>query len=125
MQPAHERRHHSADHDVMEMRDDEIGVGHMHIDGERGEKQSRQAADRKQPDETKRVEHRRLKRDRAFVQRRGPVENFDRRRNGDKKAEQRENHSGIDRLPADKHVMTPDEKTEHGDRHARAYATKS
>ena len=33
MQPAHEGRHHSTDHDVMEMRDHKIGVGHVHIDG--------------------------------------------------------------------------------------------
>src|SRR6266480_7398473 len=35
----HERHHHSAHHDVVKMSDDEIGVVHVNIDRERGEKQ--------------------------------------------------------------------------------------
>ena len=60
MQSAHERHHHAADHDVMEMRDDEVGVVHVDIDGERRQKQSGQPADGKQADETQRIEHRRF-----------------------------------------------------------------
>ena len=31
VQPAEERRDHAADHDVVEMRDDEVGLGQMHV----------------------------------------------------------------------------------------------
>ena len=50
----------AADHDVVEMRDDEIGVGEVHVERERGQEQPGQAADREQPDEAERVEHRRV-----------------------------------------------------------------
>src|ERR1043166_5196500 len=40
MQSAHEPRDHPADHEEMKMGDDEIGVVHMDIDRERGEKKS-------------------------------------------------------------------------------------
>jgi len=39
-------RHRSADHDVMEMRDHEVGIGHMDIDRDRREEQSGKTADR-------------------------------------------------------------------------------
>ena len=58
--PAHVRHHHAADHDVVEVGDDEIGVGHVHVDRERREEQPGQPADREQADEAERVEHRRV-----------------------------------------------------------------
>src|SRR4051794_18472772 len=58
VQPAHERRHHPANHDVMKMRDDEVGIGDVNIEAKRGEKKSSESADGKQPDEPERVEHR-------------------------------------------------------------------
>ena len=60
VQPAEVRRDHAADHDVVEMRDDEVGVGDVHVDGERGEEEPGQPADREQADEAERVEHRRV-----------------------------------------------------------------
>ena len=59
MHAAEVGRHGAADHDVVEMRDDEIGVGEMHVERERGEKQPGHAPDREQADEAERVEHRR------------------------------------------------------------------
>ncbi len=60
VQPAEEGRHRAAHHDVMEVRDDEIGVVDVDVDGQRGEEQPGQAAQREQADEAQRVEHRRL-----------------------------------------------------------------
>src|SRR5437868_13478952 len=59
----------SADHDVMEMRDDEIRVVDMHIDALRSQKESSHPADREQSDETECVQHRRLQPDRSFIER--------------------------------------------------------
>ena len=69
MQPGEVGRDHAADHDVVEMRDDEIGVVQMHVGGERGQEQAGQAADGEQADEAERVEHRRVEADVALVQR--------------------------------------------------------
>src|SRR5438552_277882 len=55
----------AANHDVVEVREDEVRVGHVHVDRNRREEESRQPADREQPDESVRVEHRRLPRHRA------------------------------------------------------------
>ena len=41
MQAAHERGHHSTNHDVMKMSDHEIGVGDMHVQAKRSQKQTR------------------------------------------------------------------------------------
>ena len=67
----------------------------------------------------KRVEHRRLEADRALVDRRRPVEDLDRRRDGDEEAEEREDHPGVDRLAGDEEVVAPDEEAEDRDRQRR------
>src|SRR5207249_8015683 len=85
MQPAHEPSDHSADHDVMEVGDDEISVVHVNIHRERGEKKSGETADHKQSDESQRVKHWRGEMDRAFVQSRCPVKNFHARRDSNQK----------------------------------------
>ena len=61
------------------MRDDEIGVAEVNVRCQRRQKQPRQSADREQADEPKAIKHRRVIRDRSFVKRRRPVENFNRR----------------------------------------------
>ena len=60
VQAAEVGHHRAADHDVVEVRDDEVGVVHVHVEAERGEEQPGQAADGEQADEAERVEHRRL-----------------------------------------------------------------
>jgi hypothetical protein len=45
----------AAHHDVVEMRDHEIGVGDVYIDSQASHEESRQAADRKQSDEAEGV----------------------------------------------------------------------
>jgi hypothetical protein len=41
----------------------------------------------------------------AFVHRRGPIEYFDGRRNGDQEAQKRENHAGVHGLSGNEHVV--------------------
>ena len=59
VQAAQEGDHRAADHHVMEMRDDEVGVVHVHVDGQRAEEQPGQPADAEEEEEAERVEHRR------------------------------------------------------------------
>src|SRR5277367_1959432 len=102
----------TADHDVVKMRDDEIGAVEVHVCGERGEEQSGEAAHRKEADEAERVEHRRVVGNRAFIERGGPVENFHRGGNRDEEAEHRENQAGVNGLASDEHVMAPDQEAD-------------
>ena len=55
------RHHRAADHDVVEVGDDEVGVVHVHVDRERRQEQARQPADREQADEAEGVQHRRVR----------------------------------------------------------------
>ena len=82
---------------------------------ERRQEQAGQAADREQADEAERVEHRRLERDRALVERRRPVEHLDRRGDRDREAEEREHHRRVRRVAGDEHVVAPDEEAEARD----------
>ena len=84
---------HAADHYVMEVRDDEVGVGQMDIDCHGRQEQAGKSADGEQPDEAERVQHGRFIGDRAFIHGGGPVENLDRRRHGHQKAEKGEYHA--------------------------------
>ena len=76
-----------ANHDVMKVSDDEISVMHMHIHAQRRQKQAGQSAHGEKANETACVKHGSMKRDRAFIEGGGPVEDFDRRRNRDHVAE--------------------------------------
>src|SRR5438067_500276 len=60
---AHKGSDHSADHDVVKMGDNEVGVRQMNVYRQGGEEQPGQTADDEQPDETQGVKHRRLERD--------------------------------------------------------------
>jgi hypothetical protein len=78
----------TADHDVMKVGDDKVGIVHMDVDAEGGEKHTGQAADGKETDEAQGVDHGRVVRDRSFVERGGPIENLDRRRDRHEKTQQ-------------------------------------
>ena len=54
-------------------------------------------------------------RNRTLVKGGSPVEDLDRRRDGDQETQDGENHSGVDGLAADKHVVTPYEEADRGD----------
>ena len=72
-----------------------------------------------QPHEAVGVEHRRLERDRALVERRRPVEHLDRRRNRHREAQEREHHRGVGRDAGDEHVVRPHDEAEDRDRQRR------
>ena len=105
----------SADHDVVEVGDDEVGVVDVDVDAERRQEQPGQAADQEQSEEGIGVEHRRLERDRALVERRRPVERLHRRRDRHREAQEREHHRRVDRDAGDEQVVGPDQEAEHGD----------
>ena len=115
VQPAEISHDRAADHDVVEVRDDEVRVGHVHVDADRRQEQSGEPSDREQPDEAVRVEHRRLPRHRALVHRRRPVEDFHRRRNCHEKAEDRKDQRRVDRFAGHEHVMAPHEESKNRD----------
>ncbi len=77
MHPAKVTHHRAANHDVVEVGNDEVGVGDMHVNPQRGQEQSGKTSHGKQADETKGVQHGSGKRNRAFVHGRGPVEDLD------------------------------------------------
>ena len=119
MQPAEVPHDRAAHHDVVEVRDDEVGVVHVDVEAHRGEEQSRQPADREQADEAERVQHRRVERHRPFVDRGRPVEHLDRRRNRDEEADEGEDQPGVHRLPGDEEVVPPDQEADDRDRQRR------
>ena len=100
--------HHAADHHVVEVRDDEIGISYVDVDAKRGEEQSSQTTNRKQSNKTERIEHRRLVRNRALVHCGRPVKHFDRGGHADKIREEREDERSIERDPGYEHVVRPD-----------------
>ncbi len=106
-------------HDVVEMRDHEVGVVDMNVQAQAGEEQSGEAANQKKSDEAERVEHRRVPGDGAFVKGGGPVEDFDRRGDGHQIAEERKRKCGVSGFAGNKHVVRPDEKTDDRDSDAR------
>src|SRR5213075_1950218 len=93
MKTAHEAHDHSAYHDVMEMRDHEVGIMHVNVDSERGYKQTRQSADGEKANKSEGIQHRSGEVNRAFVQCRSPIKNYDAGRDRHQKAQDRENHS--------------------------------
>src|SRR5579864_2262014 len=95
----------TSDHDVVEMRHDEISVGDVHVKSEGGEERAGEAANRKKSDEAEGVEHRRVVGDGSFIERGGPIENFDGGRHGDEKAQERKHQAGVNRLAGHKHVV--------------------
>ena len=68
---------------------------------------------RREADEAERVDHRRLQPDRPAVQRRRPVEHFDRRRHRHDHRQEREHQSGIYRLSANEHVVAPNQESKY------------
>ena len=77
---AHDR---AADHDVVEVRDDEVGVVQVDVEAERRQEEPGQAADQEQAQEAERPRSSAPSTRSRPVHRRRPVERLDRRRNGD------------------------------------------
>ena len=69
MQAAHITHDRAADHDVMEVGDDKIGVVNVNVQAEAREEKPREATDHEQANEAEGIYHRRIPGDRAFVER--------------------------------------------------------
>ncbi len=110
MDAAEVAHYRSAHHDVVEMRDDEIGVVDVHIHSQAGENKPGQATNREQTDSAQGIEHWSVIRDGTLVESGSPVEDLDCRRNGNQVAEKRERQRRICGLTAHEHMMPPDEK---------------
>ena len=121
MNAGHEGRHRAADHDGVEMRDDEISVRGRDVDRHRSEKQSGQPADGEQAEKAERVDHRRFEADLAAIERGRPVEHLDRRRHRDDERQERKDEVGERRLAGDEHVMAPDHEADDADRQQREH----
>ena len=93
----HER---AANHDVVEMRDDEVGVGDVDVDAQCRKEQAGEVSDGEQAEKTEGVEHGGVVADGTFIKSGRPVEHFDGGRHRDRIAQQREHECGIDGNPA-------------------------
>src|SRR5258706_11908014 len=75
-----EQSEHDTRYDVVEMRNDKIGVVNENVDRCRSHKDTTEAADQKIRDKTQSKQHRHGQANRAAPERTKPVEYFDRRR---------------------------------------------
>src|SRR5258708_1290448 len=110
----------AADHDVVEVRDDEIGVVNVNVQAEAGEKETGEAADHEETNEAERINHGRIPGDGAFVERRSPVKDFYRRGNSHQVAEERKSEGCVGGLAGNKHVVGPNQKADNRNGDARA-----
>ena len=76
MQPADHADQRGTHHDIVEMRDNEIGVMQMHIGVERGQMDTGEPANGEQHKERQRVQHGRIQRNVALVQGGHPIEHL-------------------------------------------------
>ena len=118
VQRREEREAGAAEHDVVKVAHDEIGVVNVHVDGKRALKKTREPADAEKKDEAEREKHGRAQLDRAFVKRGDPIEDLDCARYGHQERQQREDDDGRLAHAAGKHVVRPYERSDGGDRHA-------
>src|SRR5690554_7857905 len=78
MKPAHQRADHSADHNIVEMSDYEVGIVNVDIDGECRDKEPGEPANGEEAQKPERVNHGRFHIDTPLIKGDRPVENFDR-----------------------------------------------
>ena len=94
----------------------EVRVVQVAVSRQRTQPQTRQSTDCKQEDERQRIAHGRIQLYRAFVHSCQPIENFDRRRNRYRKRQSAKDDGRHLGHTAGKHVVSPDQETEQGDR---------
>src|ERR1700691_3736811 len=119
MQPSQITHQYAADHDVMEVGDDKVGICDVNVDSDRGQYEAGQSANGKQPDKAKSIEHWSGEGNGTLVEGGCPVEDFDGGGHTYHETEERKNHCGIERDAGDKQVMRPDQESKDGDGHAR------
>src|SRR5208282_73394 len=119
MQASEIPHEHAADHDIVEVGDNEVSVGNVDVDAEGGEEKPGQAAHGEKPDEAEGVKHGRGVRNRTLVEGRGPVEHVDRRGHADEESQERKDQGGVERDAGDEHVVGPDQESQDGNGDAR------
>src|SRR5712675_1328596 len=115
VQTADVTHHRATHHNVVEVSDDEISVVKMNVQAETGEEETGETADEEKTDEAEGIQHRSVVGNRAFIERGGPVKDFDRRGNCNEVAEQREGERGVRGLAGEEHVVGPDKEADYGD----------
>ena len=119
VESAHVSHDGAADHDVVEVRDDEVGVREVDVHPHGRQEKPGETADREESHEPDDPVGRRFPRHRALVHRRRPVEGLHRGGNGHEHRDDRKDESRVDRLAAHEEVVAPDEEAEDRDRQAR------
>ena len=118
-EPVVERGHHregrAAERRVVEVGDDEVGVGQLPVDGEDGEEDAGDAAHQERGDPAHAVEERDAVLDRAAPQRRDPVEDLHAGRHRDQEAREHEEREHDGRHRRREHVVRPHQQAEEGD----------
>ena len=114
---AEHREQVDADQHVVDMRDDEIGVGDLQIGRHGGGHHAGDAADDEHHDEAGEVEKGGGQHRAAGPDRREPGEHGDRARNGDREGRAAEESEREERNAGGEHVVQPDAKAERHGRH--------
>ena len=115
VQASHVTHHCAAHHDVVEVGDNEVGIVDVNVQTEAGEEQAGEAANSEQANKAQSIKHGSMPGNRAFVEGGGPVEDFDRRRNGDQIAQEGEHQGCVSGYAGDKHVVGPNKEADDGD----------
>src|SRR5215472_4173294 len=110
----------AADHNVMKVSNDEIRVMDMHVNSQASQEKTREAANGEQADEAESVEHGGVPGNRAFVERRGPVKDLDRRRNGNNIAEEGKRKRRVGGHAGNEQMVRPNQKADDGDGDTRS-----
>ena len=119
VQPGEDAEDRAPEEHVMQVSDDEVGVGHLPVDGERGEEDPGQAADREHTDESQSEQHRRIEDQVPAPRRREPVEDLHPCRNRNRHRAEHEERLQPDRHPDGEHVVCPNEHREEADADCR------
>ena len=118
VEAAEDREHEAAEQHVVEVRDDEVGVGLLRVGGHDRVHDAREPADRELRDEAEREQHRRREPHRAAPHRAEPVEDLHAGRDRDEHRREAERGDG-DRADARReHVVRPHAPAEEADRDA-------
>ena len=115
MHASNQGKQHATHHDVVEVRNYEVGVVKVHVGREGRQEQAGETTDGEDPQERQRVQHRCIQPDAALVEGRDPRTQLDCGRQADAEGEQREDGARQLRLARHEHVVAPDKEADRGD----------
>src|SRR5262249_35757962 len=104
---------------VVDVRNDEVGVGDLVVEGHHAEHCAIETTDEEHGDEPDGEEHRRVESKPAAVDSSHPVEDLDRRRHGNQCGGGREEGLGYWGQPHREHMMRPDGEAQEADGYPR------